>query len=82
MKKEKNSLMAQTMPDVLFGPVFVATTPPVVYFIDYNYICYKLQLVSKKEEEMKKKTHLWPKQHIWHCLGLFLLLLPLLSRVS
>ena len=37
-KKKKNSIMAQTMPDVLFGPVFIAAAPPVTYFIDYNYI--------------------------------------------
>ena len=54
---EKNSPMAQTMPDALFGPIFVAATPPIAYFIYYNYICYKPQLVSKKEEEMKKKKN-------------------------
>ena len=39
MKKEKkkNSLMAQTMPDVLFGPVFVAAAPLIAYFVDYIY---------------------------------------------
>ena len=84
-KEGKNSLMAQTMHLALFGPVFVAAAPPIVYFIDYHYIGYKPLLVSKKEEEMKKKkkkTHLWPKQHIWHCLGPFLLPLPLPSCVS
>ena len=43
MKKEKkkNSLMAQTMPDALFGPVFIATTPLIAYFVDYIYIYTK-----------------------------------------
>ena len=42
MKKEKkSSLMAQRMPDVLFGPVFVAATPPIMYFVDYIYIYTK-----------------------------------------
>ena len=78
--KKKNSPIAQTTADALFGPIFVAAAPPIAYFVDYHYICYKL-LVSKKEE-MKKKTHLWPKQHIWHCLGPFLLSPPLPSCVS
>ena len=35
--------MAQTMTDALFasGPIFVAATPPLAYFVDYNYISYK-----------------------------------------
>ena len=32
--------MAQTHL-ALFGPIFVAATSPVVYFVDYNYICHK-----------------------------------------
>ena len=41
-KKNKiNSLMAQTTPDVLFGPVYVAATPLIVYFVDYIYIYTK-----------------------------------------
>ena len=40
MKKEK-SLMAQTIPDVLFWPVFVATAPLIAYFVDYIYIYTK-----------------------------------------
>ena len=28
--------MAQMMPDVFFGPVFIVTTFPVTYFTDYN----------------------------------------------
>ena len=47
--------MAQTMHLALFGPIFVAATPPIMYFIDYNYIYYKPQLESKKEEKKKKK---------------------------
>ena len=39
MKKEKkSSLMVQTTPDVLFGPVFIPAAPPIMYFIDYIYI--------------------------------------------
>ena len=74
--KKKNSLMPQTKANALFGPVFVATTPPVMYFIDYNYIYYKCQLASKKMKKEKKKTHLWPKQ----CP--FTLLPPLPSCIS
>ena len=33
--------MAQTTADALVGPVFVAAAPPIMYFIDYHYICYK-----------------------------------------
>ena len=43
MKKEnkKSSLMAQTTPDVLFEPVFVAAAPLIAYFVDYIYIYTK-----------------------------------------
>ena len=34
----------------LFGPVFV------MYFIDYNYICYNYQLVSQKKKKRKKNS--------------------------
>ena len=40
-EKKKNSLMAQTTPDVLFEPVFVAAAPLIAYFVDYIYIYTK-----------------------------------------
>ena len=50
--------MAQTMHLALFGPVFVAATPPVVCFIDYHYI-YTINVSwLQKNEERKKKTPL------------------------
>ena len=35
-KKRKDSLKAQMMRDMSFGPVFTAATLPVMYSIDYN----------------------------------------------
>ena len=49
--KWKNSLMTQTMHLALFGPIFITTTPPVVYFIDYNYIYIVSFKKMKKGEE-------------------------------
>ena len=40
--------MAQITHLALFGPIFVTATPPVTYFIDYNYICYKYSKKRKK----------------------------------
>ena len=46
--------MAQTMPDALFGLIFVAAAPPVAYFIAYNYISYNI-LVSIQKKKKKRK---------------------------
>ena len=73
--------MAQTMHLALFVPVFVTTAPPIVCFIDYHYI-YTINVSwLQKNEERKKKTHLWPKQCQMCCLGLFSLLPPLSLRI-
>ena len=61
--------MAQTMPDALFRPIFVTATPPITYFIDYNYICYKYQLVFQKKKEEKLTYGPNDDRHI--CLGPF-----------
>ena len=50
--------MAQTTHLALFGPIFVATAPPVVCFIDYHYI-YTINVSwLQKNEEKKKKNSL------------------------
>ena len=55
--------MAQMTPDTLFGPVFIVAGLSIKYFVDHTYI-YKKILASTH----MKKTHLWPKLWIWHCL--------------
>ena len=56
--------MPQTMANALFGPIFVATTPPIAYFVDYNYIYYKCQLASKKMKEEKKNSLMAQTMHL------------------
>ena len=67
IKKKKSSLMAQTMHLALFGPVFVATTPPIAYFIDYNHISYKYQLVFQKKKKNSLMAQMTPNVSIWAC---------------
>ena len=62
--------MAQTMPDALFGPIFVTAAPPITYFIDYNYICYKYKLVFQKKKKEEKLTY-GPNDDRHICLGPF-----------
>ena len=73
--------MAQTTPDASFGPFLVVTNPPIAYFVDYNCIYIKQQLVPKKHERNIKKAHLWPKRCVWCRLGPFPLFLPTLSHI-
>ena len=61
--------MAKTTHLVLFGPIFVAAAPPIAYFIDYNYICYKYQLVFQKKKEEKLTYGPNDDRHV--CLGPF-----------
>ena len=49
--------MAQTMPDVLFGPGFITAAPPVAYFIHYNYIyTINVSLKRKKKNSLVAQT--------------------------
>ena len=53
--------MAQTMHLALFGPVFVAASPPVVCFIDYHYIyTINVSWLQKMKKEKKKKLTYGP----------------------
>ena len=46
------------MADVLFGPVFVAATPPIACFIDYHYIyTINISWLQKKMKKEKKITY-------------------------
>ena len=48
---KRNSLMAQTTHLALFGLILVTATPPIMYFIDYNYIYIVSFKKMKKGEE-------------------------------
>ena len=68
--------MAQTTPDASFGPVFVVSVHPVVYFIFKPLDTVSLlDNMKKKNERKQKKTHLGPKRHQMHRLGQFSLIL-------
>ena len=69
--------MVQMTRDVSFGPILAIATLPVVYFVGRNlHVQYDFSLVKKNAKKKRKKTHLGPKQHIWHCLGPLLLSHP------
>ena len=55
-----------------FGPVSVVPAQSITYLVIKAYI-YSRTFVSieKKTKEKEKKTHLWPKRHIWRRLGPF-----------
>ena len=54
---KRNSLMAQTTHLALFGLILVTATPPIMYFIDYNYIyTINISWFQKNEERKKKKS--------------------------
>jgi hypothetical protein len=55
--------MAQMTLDTSFGPVFVMAAIPAVYFV---IIIYKVLVRIRK---IQRRTHLWPKQRVWHRLG-------------
>ena len=67
--------MAQTTPDASFGPVFIVSVHPVVYFIFKPLDTVSLLDNMKKNERKQKKTHLGPKRRQMRCLGQFSLIL-------
>ena len=74
--------MAQTTSDALFGPVFIVPAQSIMYLVIRTYIYNRTSVsIKKKQRKMKKKTHLWPKRHVWHRLGLFSLSLPNPSHI-
>ena len=68
--------MAQTMPDVSFGPIVCCSHSNVTYFVNNTLHILQISSQCTKIYEEKGKTHLGPKQCQMHCLSQFWSLPP------